>query len=521
MPPSLRRFLEVALVFAIFFVDGGATPSHTNESHYLGKAKHYWQTDWCEGNLFLESADAHLPFYWSVGWLTCWFSLPVVAWIGRIVAWSLLAWAWQRLARTVTKRPYFGVLAAGLMVTLVREAHFAGEWIVGGVEAKCFAYALVLLGFEAVAVGAWRRCWPLFGLVSAFHPIVGGWAVVASAVVWLTEPPSQRPPFSSLLPSLLLGGVLATPGLVPAVALTQQAPAEVVDEARQIYVFDRLPHHLAPLTKPADWLARRTLRFGSLLLTFLAMGHLLRPTLATSPNSSARSLSRLMRLAWATLGLSAVGLAFEMALWNQPSLAARVLRFYWFRLADIAVPLATSLAAVFAISRLMSQQSKWAVPALALTVLFPGWFLISTSATRWYDRCPPGEKDLVDYVQWQDACRWAREHTPTNSVFLVPRAGQTFKWHAERGDVVNWKDIPQDAASIVAWRDRYFDIFYGTQAPLPAWKMPFRSLAAQGTRRIRELAQRYHADYVLTVNWPPLQFPIAYANDTYVIYGVK
>jgi len=527
MSPSVRHILEVTLVFAIFFVEGGAPPSHKNESHYLCKAKHYWQTDWCAGNLFLESADAHLPFYWSVGWLTRWFSLPVVAWIGRVVAWGLLAWAWQRLARTVTDRPYFGVLAAGLMIALVHEANFAGEWIVGGVEAKCFAYVLVLLGLEAVAGGGWRRCWPLLGLASAFHPIVGGWAVVAAATVWLTEPATERPAFTSILPSLLLGGVLAMPGLLPAFALTRHAPADVVDQAQQIYVFDRLPHHLAPLTKSTDWLITRASRFGSMLLIFLAMAYLLRPVFAADradpahPEPGARSLARLMRFAWTTLGLSALGLIFEMALWYQPSLAARILRFYWFRLADIGVPLATSLAVVFAIGHLLRQHSKWALPMLALTVLFPGWYLLSTSVIRCYDPCPPGESGVVDFAQWQDACRWAGAHTPADSVFLVPRGGQTFKWHAQRSDVVNWKDVPQDAANLVAWRNRYYDIYYGSPKSPARWQKPYRSLAAEGTVRIGELAQRYQADYVLTVRWPPLHFPLVYANNTYAIYKVK
>ena len=91
------RWLEIALILLVFFVEGGAPVPHNNEAHYLAKAKHYWNPAWCEGDLFLESADPHLVFYWTVGLLTKWFSLPTVAWFGRIAAWSSLAWAWQRL----------------------------------------------------------------------------------------------------------------------------------------------------------------------------------------------------------------------------------------------------------------------------------------------------------------------------------------------------------------------------------------------------------------------------------------
>ena len=97
---------------------------HVNETHYLAKAKQYWQPDWCAGDLFLESGKAHLTFYWTVGVLTKWFALPTVAWIGRLAAWLALAIAWQRLNRTVTGLPLRAVLSAMLLVTLIDWTNF-------------------------------------------------------------------------------------------------------------------------------------------------------------------------------------------------------------------------------------------------------------------------------------------------------------------------------------------------------------------------------------------------------------
>ena len=53
---------EVAWIFLIFFLFAGSLPPDVGESHYLVKAKHYWQPAWCAGDLFLESRDAHLRF---------------------------------------------------------------------------------------------------------------------------------------------------------------------------------------------------------------------------------------------------------------------------------------------------------------------------------------------------------------------------------------------------------------------------------------------------------------------------
>ena len=68
-----RAWLEVALVFVVCFVAGGAPAPHVNEAHYLAKAKHYWQPDWCPHDPFLESGNAHLTFTWTVGWWTSGF----------------------------------------------------------------------------------------------------------------------------------------------------------------------------------------------------------------------------------------------------------------------------------------------------------------------------------------------------------------------------------------------------------------------------------------------------------------
>src|SRR5436305_9405368 len=84
---------EIAWIFLIFFLFAGSLPPDVGESHYLVKARHYWQPAWCAGDLFVESRDAHTMFYWTFGWLTRFCSLAAAAWIGRAITWLLLAWS--------------------------------------------------------------------------------------------------------------------------------------------------------------------------------------------------------------------------------------------------------------------------------------------------------------------------------------------------------------------------------------------------------------------------------------------
>src|SRR5207248_1926402 len=130
----------------------------TNEPHYLSKAKHYWDAGWCAKDFFCNTSDAHQVFYWSFGWLTRWLSLAQVAWCGRLLTWALLAWAWRRLSVALVVGAGYAVLTAGLFIAMNDHFQMAGEWIVGGVEAKGFAYVLVLVALEALVRGRWTAC---------------------------------------------------------------------------------------------------------------------------------------------------------------------------------------------------------------------------------------------------------------------------------------------------------------------------------------------------------------------------
>jgi len=525
--------LEIALLFAVFFVVGGAPAPHVNESYYLTKAKHYWEPAWCAGDPpFLESADAHLLFYWTLGWLTKWFSLSTVAWIGRTVAWLLLAISWQRLSRRVVQRPFFAVLTALPFVALLSPGNFAGEWVVGGVEGKCFAYALVFWGLAAMAEGRWRVAWLWLGLASAFHVLVGGWATVVAGLVWFTEPRESRTPLLSMLPALLLGGVLSLPGIVPALQLTQGVSVETAAEANEIYVFERLPHHLAPLAMRSSELTKKSLRFGAMVLVFVALWLLVKnnatsffswstlvPAQATLPSA----LTLLMKFAWGSLALSLFGFAWELVYWNQPAQAARLLKYYWFRLADVAVPLAVALAVGWLVSVLLERRPQGAALLLFVAISFPVWTLLDSSIDRYQNPAAPADRKLKDPNAWKEACLWARNNTPSDSMFLVPRGSQSFEWYAHRRGLVTWKDVPQDAASLVSWRDRYFDVFQRTNKE--NGKRSFVPLAEQGTERIRQLAQKYQTDYVITQahviakEKTPLLLPTVYSNGAYKIYA--
>jgi hypothetical protein len=484
---SGRFWFDAALVFLVFFVAGGDPSPGVNEPHYLCRLRHFWDPSYCPGDLFLDSPDAHFTVVWLFGWVTQLLSLEATAWLGRVLSWALIAAGWTRLVQRVTPTLFLAPLGAALVVVGTQQLHFAGEWLIGGFEAKTLAYGFVFFALADAIDGRWNRAWLLLGIASAFHALVGGWSVVALGAAGLVS--RQLPPLRSMLPSLIAGGVIALAGVAPALLLNVGTPPEVVSEANETYVFVRLSHHLAPLTKDWDWLANRGGRH-LVMIAILAALHALRV------RRDRPALRLVTYFAWAAEAISLAGLLIELSMWNHLAWAASLLKYYWFRLADIAAPVAVSLIAVQWIGEAFAERRRSVALAAVALVALCGWHIGGIVLERSRYPVPASDAAMTDPAAWIEMCDWVRENTPADAVFLVPQRSQSFKWRAERGEVVTYKDVPQDARSMVEWRRRYFDVFQTGTAPegYTAWTP---SLAALGAERLRELGEKYGASYAL------------------------
>ena len=501
---SRRPLLEFLIVFGLFALNGAWPVPDVNEPHYLAKARHAWDGQWLAGDLFLEAPPAHLGFHLTFGWLSLWMPLETFAWCGRLATWLLQAWGWTALGRSFTRRWWAAPISAGLFVLLNERGHLAGEWVVGGLEAKGVAYALVFFAIAALVRRRWGRAWLLAGGASAFHVLVGGWTAIAAAATWLTL---ERRPASlkrMALP-LVLGGALGACGLVPALTMNWGADEANVAAAHTIYVFQRLPHHLVPASFPTP----HVVRFLLLVAAWVAI-------VSLTPAGPRRRRLRVM--VGAALAIALVGTIIGLATAHDRELAASLLRYYWFRLADVLVPMGLALEIVAVAAshlRAHSVAVRWALAGLTLLVVMHPVALV---AERFQSGRPRADR-VVNYADWRRACRWIHDTTPVDSRFLTPRRAQTFKWYAQRSEVVTWKDIPQDAESIVRWWRRLEEI-HATRDP-QATSRWVGSLAEIGSERLTLLAKEYDADYVLTIAEPRLALPRVYQNNSYAVYRIE
>jgi hypothetical protein len=185
-------------------------------------------------------------------------------------------------------------------------------------------------------------------------------------------------------------------------------------------------------------------------------------------------------------------------------------------LADIIVPLGTAFAASYWIQQKILRKSFWGFFAFILAVACAGIHFGSYIPQR--IKPPTARADRLDNVAaWQDACRWICENTPGDARFFTPRLSQTFKWYARRAEVATWKDVPQDAATLVAWWNRIQDVFAtGSEQPEFRWR---ENITEMKPEALRKVAEKYQAEYIIAPrDNPPAGWKELYNNKGYVVY---
>ncbi len=556
---DLLLLIAVWLSLLVYGAIAAPIPA-VNESHYLTKARHFWQPEWCANDFFLASPNAHTVFFVAIGWLMPWLSFEQTAWVGRMVAMLILAVGWISLISKLLPRREAPLLACWMFLALQSCGNLSGEWLVGGIEGKVITYGLLfaslgqMLRERIVLAGA------LAGLAISFHPVVGAWSLLAFAgATWMkcafddrrenTDSPKpdahaknaqhpnlrlrvrlQRAVDQYRLLALLFLTLLALPGLIPVVQLLlEPAPDATKRAATYIQVYYRLAHHLDPMLFPL-----RAYASYAVLLLLWGVG------LRREPHSDARRLFDRV-VAWSVV-FALAGLLVGAG--SRPAATmpwfmerATLLKFYPFRLADVLVPLAVSVVTLEWLDRKgrlgagssinfpswrMPPASEPTLPASATTVISaPGLtpksclcaVLFVLALGRAHSVVETNRYSRELRADWIDACRWIDGHLPHDALVQAPHNGWAFKWFGRRAEYVAFKDCPQDAAGIVEWNrrlnflkkwyeDQYVDQFYSAD-------------------ELRGLRRETGITHLLTDRLGPLELEPVYRNETFQVYDLS
>ena len=215
--------------------------------------------------------------------------------------------------------------------------------------------------------------------------------------------------------------------------------------------------------------------------------------------------------------IAIAGIAIDQSLLYHLDVAAGMLRYYWYRLSDAMLPAGAALALVAWLIGLRVRRPAWGQAALIVAVLVVGGNLALTNYQRRVDLRPGADVQMLPawtndpdrtrrtYDDWRRTCQWIAEHTPPTLALSRPRcsrpssgmpsgarcaAGRTC-----RKTQPNWSSGGSGSGICIRAVSRSED------------------LAAHGEQRLRELAAKYGADFVVvdrSINPRPLLLPRLY-----------
>ncbi len=534
---NLQTWLVTLSTWATFLFFGAiAAPlPGVNEPHYLCKAKHFWQPEWCSQDFFLASPNAHTVFFATIGSLTNFVTFEQAAWIGRALATLVLAWGWIRCLSPMFFTPWATLWCAWIFLACAACGNFSGEWLVGGVEGKVFAYGFLFAAFGDVLRRRWRWAAVWTGAAISFHPVVGVWGLLAfkasMSLHWLKEIRRARrtasiaeshpagtalrtsratePLFdwATLVQSGVILVLLSLPGLIPVIRLlTEHVSAETRYAANYIQVYFRLAHHLDPMLFPA----RAYWGYAALLVFWLFS------LVWGGRNNSKRAFDQIV--AWSIV-FAVVGIAIgygprppKLMPWF--ALRMNLLKFYPFRLADVLLPIAVAVSLVGVLERTvlnaspsMTRRSPIPIHVIMMLLVFV------SSLLRAYSVSESNRYSHEDRRDWLDVCHWINTHLPPDAVVQSPTNGWAFKWFAQRAEYVAFKDCPQDAAGIVEWNRRLNF--------LQKWYEQKYADQLYSASELKGLRQETGLTHLLTDRLGPLELEPVYHNGTFQVYDLR
>ena len=560
---SPARLLAVAAVFLSFTVDSFArypVPG-PNESHYLCKAKHYWNPEWCRGDLFLSSSNAHLVFYQTFGLLTRWFSLETTAIVGRLAGLLILAAGWTALVAVLVPGRWPALWAAWIFLALSAVGNLSGEWLVGGIEAKVVAYGLLFAAMATAIGGPASRdhrqillAGVLAGLAISFHPVVGIWGLAAAVFASLmralfaascSSPKEQGTDgvaegtkagvsWSWYVAAVSALVILAAPGVIA--GLRAAAGSSVVADYIQVYY--RLAHHLDPVHFPEwVWIGDWVNRLASIVhlppvhfagWAWVAYGALACLWLFGRPWMSRREPEKWFF--WFVIGSGLVALAGFLVGWRfgPPEhvrnyllpwrwlgypLRWKLLKLYPFRLFDVMLPIAVAVT-LAGLARRWCERACQPPNARHRRTVPLIWVLCGAPALVACLSVAPDARpqmSAAELADWLDVCRWIERNTPPNALILTPtQESWAFKWYAQRAEFVSYKDCPQDGPGIIEWNKRLLFLADWSERHLE------KGYTAAELAPFRELG----ITYIVALRLGPFDFKPVYRNATFRVYRI-
>src|SRR3972149_2349226 len=168
---KLLIFIILCLVKLGFNLDG-------NEEQYLAFSKQFLNPGWVPNSVSLHDVPGtRILFQYIFGFLLQYFSFETVAFIGRLISYTLFADVFGKIFKQLNINN-LSVLFIFSTVLLSYQSIFAGGWMFGDIESKVFAYFFVLYSIYFLLLEKHFKAIVFSGIAVYWHILVGGWFIL-------------------------------------------------------------------------------------------------------------------------------------------------------------------------------------------------------------------------------------------------------------------------------------------------------------------------------------------------------
>ena len=485
-----------------------------NELDVVVSAKHFVDPSWIAGDWYLGQRIGYRTLFNLIfGGAATFLSLPAVILLGRLIILGLFALAVSGIAEKL--RIKIVALLPIYIYFLSNQSMFAGEWAIGGLETKPFAYCFLLFALLFAMRKKPTKAALFAGLAVSFHVLVGlygGFCIAAAAAIVYRKDIIGKGLKGFLKPTVayLIAGGFGVYSVAQYLATSSGADKALAGE---IYVLYRVTHHVLP----SAWANGHWLPMAIFSAAILVAGAILVE-------------ERALKLLFAT---AACGFLF-FGIGTVAYFAGKTafLRFYWFRFADTFTPFALGLAISVGLSRLIERTKRarlrrailLACIALSATAIT---YSAAVFAGQWRSiaRARPYRFARVDDEKLGEMLIWISENSPKSAVFLVSPTMEEFYYLAERPMFVSLKHSPQNDEEIIEWFDRVKLCNGGVSPPAGIGIFGYSKEVENNFYRLekgdlRKISDRYRIDYYLDRADAVLDYPIVHENGNFRLYRI-
>lgn len=495
-----NHLIQAVTVFVIIFLFSFKINISYNEMDVTPYGRAFYNIDWLKNDWYLNLRIPYRSlFSYPIGFFSDNFGFLNTIYIGRVISYILIAVSVTKLVNTISDNKYsiYYLLALTIFFYYFRLGLGAGEWMVGGLDTKVFAYGFALLSISSFINNNIKR-WLLFsGITLSFHILIGFYNLLSFLPLIITLSRNNRIYIHNVIkyiPFFILTGSIGIYGIIDVLIGETKSISNI---GWDIYVNIRVPNHTIPnLFSKKIW-----------VFIFLFSATNIYILLKTKKER----FKLLSAYALTTASISLVGLGVFL-LYGSSS----ILKYYFFRFSDVMLPLLTIVSITYFIyEKIKTLPVKVKTISYYSTIIAIYVFLLFSAKNTYTEIRTKSSTELYDL----EMIDWVNNNTSTDDVFIVKPDSDMFYINYERPILVSWKHSPQNNDDLIEWYNRLKLLNGGEDfTTIGEVKKGYANITEDQVLSIKKAYS--NLKYILISRPKILKFPISHQTTENTLYEI-